>query len=475
MAFSRIALGTAAMSAVNVIRLLAQFFVVPILSRILSPADYGIMAMAMPFVIFMMTFTDAGVGQSLVRTAPQERSVWSTCFWLTIISGFGLALIIIAIAPLAAMFFREPRLSPIIMALALVIIPQAGATIPEAALRRDQRFGFMAGAEITSVLTGIILAVVIALNGGGAWALVAQQLGLYGGRFILTFVCSSFRPSLHFNLNEIKEHLKFGRDVLAAKFVWFLTGAMDSPIVGRVLGTTTLGFYAMSSMFSRLPGQVISGPLQYVIYAHLSPLRDDKVALRRIMLLLTRLLAIIIFPGMGMVAVAHQSVFKLFLSEKWLPAGDLFMLLAASAAFGAVTGLRGTFMMIIGRVGLQLQSAIEYFFLLGTVLLVSVWFGIKWFVIGYSCACFLYFPRSMALILPHLECPLADYARTLVLPAIVTAGCILLFQILVSFLSPGDWEQLFLGGFIGVLGIAISAFAQLRTLKAEFILLREKW
>ena len=129
----------------------------------------------------------------------------------------------------------------------------------------------------------------------------------------------------------------------------------------------------------------------------------------------------------------------------------------------------------IGRVGLQLQSAIEYFFLLGTVLLVSVWFGIKWFVIGYSCACFLYFPRSMALILPHLECPLADYARTLVLPAIVTAGCILLFQILVSFLSPGDWEQLFLGGFIGVLGIAISAFAQLRTLKAEFILLREKW
>ena len=475
MAFSRIALGTAAISAVSVIRLVAQFFVVPILSRILLPADYGIMAMAMPLVVFTMVFTDAGVGASLVRTAPQERSVWSTSFWLTIISGSGLALFIICLAPLAAMFFKEPRLTPIIMALALVIIPQAGATIPEAALRREHRFGFISATEIGAVLTGIVLAVVVGLMGGGAWALVAQQLGLYGTRFLLTFTFSSFRPTLHFKISEIKEHLVFGRDLLSAKFIWFLTGAIDAPIVGKVLGETVLGFYTMSCMFSRLPGQVISGPLQYVVYAHLSKLRDDIPALRRTMLLLTRILAIVIFPGMGMVAAANESVFKLFLSEKWLQSGHLFMLVAASAALGAVTGLRGTFMMIIGRVNLQLRAAIEFFFLLGIVLLVSVWFGIKWFAIGYSCAVFLYFPRSMNLILPHLGCSFADYTRTLIIPTLVTTACVLIFTGINAFFLLGDWGQLFIGGFLGVFGIVTSAILQLRTLKEDLVFLREYW
>jgi PST family polysaccharide transporter len=468
-------LGTAAMSSVSVLRLLAQFFVVPILSRLLSPADYGIVAMAMPFVLFTMMFTDAGVGQSLVRTAQKERDVWSTSFWFTIISGCSLALLIICLAPLVAWFFKEPRLQPIIMALALVIIPQAGATIPEASLRQDHRFGFIAAVEITAVLTGIFLAVVTALKGGGAWALVAQQLALYGTRFILTLLFSSFRPGLHFNLRGIKEHLTFGRDLLAAKFVGFLTMAMDGPIVGKVLGAGILGLYTMAFMFARLPGQVISGPLQYVVYAHLARLKDDRAALRRMLLLLTRILATVIFPGVGMVAAAHAAVFKLFLSDKWIDSGTLFMLAAPAAAFQAVTGLRGTFLMIIGRVDIQFRSAIEFFLLLAVFLLAFIWFGIKWFVIGYNCAVFFYFPRSMMMALPHIGCTLMDYTRAMVLPAIVAGGCIALYEGLNAFFGPGDWGQLFLGGGLGVLGIAAGILVQYRPLKDEFTLLREKW
>jgi O-antigen/teichoic acid export membrane protein len=475
MAFNRIALGTATMSASSVIRLMAQFFIVPILSRILSPADYGIMAMAMPFVIFTMMFTDAGVGQSLVRAAEQERGVWSTSFFLTIACGSAFALFIICLAPLVSMFFREPHLTYIIMALAVVIIPQAGATIPEAALRRDHRFMLLALTEIISVFIGMSLAIFVALKGGGAWALVAQQLGLYWSRFLLAFSLSSFRPTLQFDLRSIKEHLLFGKDVLGAKFVWYLTSAMDGPIIGKVLGSMTLGYYSMAAMFSRLPVNVIVGPVQYVVFAHCAPLRDDKAALRQMMLTLTRMLAIVIFPGVGMLAAAHYAVFKLLLSEKWIPSGELFVYLAASTALGAVTGLRSVFMMIIGRVDLQLRSAIEYFFVLLVTLLVFVWFGIKWLVIGYSLSVFLYFPRSLALLLPHLECSLAQYTKVLIAPAVVTGICILVYEAINDIFHLGDWLQLFLGGFLGVLGIVGSALVQFRPLKQEFALLRDKW
>lgn len=476
MAFSRIALGAAAMSAVSVIRLVAQFFVVPILSRLLSPADYGLMAMAMPFVIFMMAFTDAGVGQSLVRAAQKEdQKVWSTSFWLTLISGSALAVLIICLAPLAAWFFKEPRLQPIVMALALVIIPQAGATIPEASLRQDQRFGTIAATEIAAVLSGIFVAVIIAFKGGGAWALVAQQLALYSLRFILTFPLSSFRPTLNFDLKEITSHLTFGRDLLAARFVWFLSGAMDSPIIGKVLGAAVLGTYTMAFMLARLPGQLVMGPLHYVLYAHLVKYRHDAVLLKRALLMITRMVAIVIFPGMAMLAAAHHAVFTLFLSAKWQHSGTLFMIAAPAAALSTVTSLRGMFMMVIGKTNIQLRSSIESLFVLATAYLIFVHFGINWFVVGYNVAIFLYFPRGMTIILPHLGCTLAEFVKVLIAPAAMAGVCVLVFYELNQLFVIGNWSQLFMGGALGLLGIGGSALLQYRALSGEIILLRGKW
>ena len=89
MSLRKVVVDTAAMSSVNLLRLLAQFLVVPALARFLSPTDYGMVGLAMPFTIFAMIIADAGVGLSLVRTPGSERRVWSTCFWLSAILGSG--------------------------------------------------------------------------------------------------------------------------------------------------------------------------------------------------------------------------------------------------------------------------------------------------------------------------------------------------------------------------------------------------
>src|ERR1700692_1565365 len=108
------------MSFVNVCRLLAQFFAVPILSRLLSPADYGIVGMAMPFMLFAMMIADAGVGMSLVRCPPGDGKAWSTCFWLSALLGVGTGAVLAVCAWIAPLVLGEPRLGPIIMALSLV-------------------------------------------------------------------------------------------------------------------------------------------------------------------------------------------------------------------------------------------------------------------------------------------------------------------------------------------------------------------
>jgi PST family polysaccharide transporter len=472
MAFRGVALGTAAMSCVSILRILAQFLVVPILSRILSPDDYGIVAMAMPFVLFTMVFSDAGLGQSLVRTSRKEMDVWSTSFWLTLIIGFSLAVLIALSAPLGAMFFEEPRLQPIILALSLVVLLQAGATIPEASLRQNHKFGTIAATEMSAVAAGIGSAVLIALNGGGAWALVAQQLVLYGTRFIMTFLFSRFRPSQMFNLGSVKEHLIFGRDVLNVNFFGFIISSMDSFIIGKVLGPALLGLYTMAFLFARLPARLVAGPLQYVIYAHLAPRGSDMPLIHQVFLFLTRALSILMFPAIGMVAAAYHPVFTIFLSDKWLKSGEIFMLVAPAVALQAVTALRNTFLMIIGRTDVMLRSTIEFCLVLAIALLSSVWFGIKWVAIGYGCAVFLYFPRSMTFLLPLIECSFSSYLKTMIVPLVVTATSIMSYFLLTHILPMSEWVKLFLGGGLSVLAIAISSFIQLRSLKSGVDLLR---
>jgi PST family polysaccharide transporter len=380
----RFIINTGAMSSVNMLRLLAQFVAVPILSRLLSPTDYGIVGMAMPFMLFSMVISDAGVGMSLVRCSANEWKAWSTCFWISALLGIVSAVGMVVVAFVAAFVLAEPRLAPIVMVLAFCVFAQALVSIPGALLQRSERFKAVAVTEIAAVTIGIAAAVFIALDGGGAWALVGQQVAFYAVRLVLVFAVSSFRPRLVFDWRSAKDHVIFGRDVLGSNLIGFFTRSMDNLVIGRVLGAAPVGLYAMAFQFVRLPMMMITGPLQYVLYAHVARIQTDKVAMRQMFLLLTRTMAVVIFPVMGMVAAAHGPVFDLMLSAKWHASGDLFLAVAPIGALQAVTALGGTFLMASGRTDIQMRAAAEFGVLWVAALVVSVWFGVSGVAMAYN-------------------------------------------------------------------------------------------
>jgi O-antigen/teichoic acid export membrane protein len=467
MAFRKIAFSTAIMSSVTIFRMLAQLLVVPFLSRLLSPGDYGLVAMAMPFVLFTMMFTDVGMGQSLLRSGSGKKELWSTCFWVTVILGTAFSLLIVLAAPLVSFFFKEPHLEPLLKALALIMLPQAASTIPEAYLRHNHKFGIIAGTEAAAMAGGLLAASFVAYEGGGAWALIAQQLVLYGMRFVLTFWFAKFWPLLVFDLLNIREHLIFGRNVLGASFMGAVTQSLDNLIIGRTLGSHLLGFYSMAFLFVRLPLRIITGPLEYVIYAHLAPLGDNKPVIRQMFLLLTRIQAILLFPVIGLIAAAHEPIFKLLLSDKWLQAGTLYMIAAPAAALQTLTAFSGAFMMSLGRTDIQLRMNTEFCVLLATGLLLFSKLGIACAVATYTAAVFLYFPRFITMMLPRLECARLDYLRVIVIPIFVTVGCIAIYTTMSKALILSDWEQVLLSAGVALFGIAVSALSQYRSLFDE--------
>ncbi len=463
---------TIAVSTVNIFRLLAQFIAVPILSRLLSPSDYGLVAMAMPFLLFAMVIADAGIGVSLVRTPLTERREWSTCFWLSVMLGAALAAIMMALAPLFAMMFDEPRLTPIVMALALVVFIQSVCAIQGAAMQQQQQFRLSAASETVAVAVSIITAVVVAKLGGGAWALVFQQLSSYMVRVVLTLWFSPFRPQMVFDLSSVRGHIAFGKDVLGVNILGFIGRSIDNLVIGKVLSAAAVGVYSMAFQFARLPSMLVSGPLQYVFYAKLARVKENNKAIRHTFLLLTRVLAIVVFPAMGLVGVAYHSVFTVMLSAKWAPAGRIFMLVAAICALQAVAALWGTIRMLLGRTDWQLRVTVESSILWLVTLFATVRFGLDWLAIAYSIVNLLYMPRGLMLVLPLINCSYSEYIRVLLGPAFATCCCIVAFLSLQHMFQWSDVAQLGFALLLATIGMAAGASLQWRSLAEEFMVLK---
>ena len=451
---------------------MAQLLVVPILSRLLTSADYGLVGIASPFIFFAMLITDAGIGLSLVRSASLKDTIaWSSSFWLILLLGSGLALLLTAFSPLAADIFGEPKLGPILIVLSYTVVAQAAAVIPGAALQQARRFSAIAVVEMSSTAMGVAAAVIAAFLGAGFWALIAQQVVFFTCRCLLTFIYSPFRPHLTFNFSKIRGHVVFGRDVLGATVVAQIAGSLDNLAIGHVLGPAAVGVYAMAMQFIRLPTTVVAGPLQFVLFSHLATIKDDLPAIRRTFLLVTRVLGIIIFPSLGMMAAAHFAVFNILLSEKWSESSTIFMILAMAGMLQAMMALGGDIMLILRRTDLRLRMTVEFGLLWLGVLLLSVWHGVFWVAIAYNCAVLIYVPRTLGFLLPLIECSVTVYVKAMIVPALGTLTSIIIYAEVVRIFAPNQYADAAIAALLAILTAAISALLQLRPLLNDSALL----
>jgi O-antigen/teichoic acid export membrane protein len=469
----RIALGTATMSMVNLVRLSAQFFAIPILARRLSPVDYGIVGMALPIMAFSLMIADAGVGMSLIRSSASSRRVWSTCFWLSVFLGASLAAIMTALAPIASGLLHEPRVSPVIVALAVVVLTQSVIIIPMTALQQQQRFNIIAIIELGSVAISIGVAVLIAICGGGVWALVCQQLSNSAIKLLATLLLSPFRPLLILDLPSVMEHVTFSREILTVNMIVFLTKSLDNFIIGSVLGAAAVGVYSMTWLFLNLPLMLVTGPLQYVLYAQLAEIKHELKAVCSLFQILTRVVATLAFPVIGMIAVAHESVFGVILSGKWAMSGDLFLTLAPTSVIKTVTAIGGTVMLALGRVDIQRKWTTECGVIWLVILLVSARFGLDWLALAYSTVTIAYVPRLLMLTLPLIGCAAYGYAQVLLVPAMVTLASTGAFLIIINVAQIDRLSQLAVAMLLAIGGVAIAGLVQRNALFKEIALWRD--
>lgn len=412
-----------ALSAARALSVASQILVLPILARYLTPAEFGLVALAMSIAIFANMLSDGGMGRSLIRTPLERHSEWSTVFWFLGALGLGLSLMLLLLAPLMVWAFEEPDLFWPLVVLSTMPFIMALTAAFAAEMEQREVFGELALAQTVATVLGLSVAVTMAVSGFGVWALITQQLLQIGFNSVWTAARSRFRPSFMFSRKDLGPHFRFGRDTATASVLTYLREQSTPLVVGKFVGIAELGIFSMAVRFLRLPMFGLAGPAGRVIYVRLSQARDDMEKFRAIMLAATRLLALVVLPGMAAVAMVVDTLFVLLLSEQWADVAPVFALAAGGAAIMSVTVPTVQALMALGKTmeGLRLTMEITIAWLV--LLAASASFGLMMIAAARTIWMLVLFPRHWAYLAPACGVSLSAYFGALV-PGLAAAAAV---------------------------------------------------
>lgn len=300
-------------------------------ARLLSPQDYGVMAMAGIWTTTMALLAELGLGTAIVQFPDLQDSELNACFWLTLAAAGSGYLALYAAAPAIAVWFASPMLSDVLRVAGVTLLLVAVRVVPDSLLRKRLELDRVSQAEIISVLVTIPVVLGMAWSGAGVWALVAGALVMRLVQTIVSFWFVRWWPGLRVRGRRLREILRFSLAALGAKAGWAAHDQVDEFVLGKVAGDLVLGFYSMAKTLALLPVVKVAVVANQLAMPILAGLQTDRGAMRASFLRGLRMVASLTVPMcLGMALVASDFI-RLALGDKWVPSISILEVLALFA------------------------------------------------------------------------------------------------------------------------------------------------
>ena len=290
-----------------------------IMARLLTPADYGLMSMAMVLDGFIGFFNEVGIGAAIVQKTDLTETEVNGCFSFSILASLLLFGLTALLSWPAADFFDNPALQPMIAVLASNFVFGAIGTVPLAFLRKEMHFKAVAGINISGLFLQSALALLLAWNGFGAWSLVWAFVASSLFQSVGAFYLSSWRPTSLRGLREALGLMRYGLQVTMTRIFWYFYNNADKVVIGKVLGNRPLGIYDMALSLATLPTSQITSLATNVSSPLFSRLQNDRPQLQAFILHFTRGIAYVTYPAViGMLMCANELI-AVLLGKEWMP------------------------------------------------------------------------------------------------------------------------------------------------------------
>lgn len=450
-------LGTRAAS--GVLWLLAQKWVVRvsgfltliILTHQLTPQAFGVVAAAMTVIPMVYLLSDLGFSTYLLQTEDIDRKSLSTAFWASVAAGAVLSAGLVAVAPLLADAFRTPELTVVLRALVLAVVPTVLVGVPLALLRRALEFRTVAVQSLVAAILAQIVAIVIALLGGGVWALVGQLVVTQWVIAVLAWWKVHWLPSFWLSLRQFRHMAAFGIRVSAVDLVATSRNSAESWIVTLALGTPALGLLNVGQRIVQVAQELTAASLTPVSTVVFAKVRESWDRLRSTYLKALGVAYGVVSPIMILIVVTAPVSIPLLFGDAWrasvLPAQALavagIITLGAMLDHGLFYGL--------GRPGAWLAYAVVVDATTVATTAVAVRWGLAGVAVGFVGVAIAATAARWVLVGRLLELPVRTMARPFLTVMVPTAAAMVLGSLTLGLVTPlGPLTALVISGLVTV-------------------------
>ena len=429
-----------------------------VLARLLTPADFGLVAMVTAVTGLASAFADFGLSEATIQQKEINHDQVSALFWINLAIGLGLTLLTAALGPVLVWIYRQPRLLNITFLLSFTFLVGGLRVQPNALLKRQMRFAALAFRDIASYAIAVPLAIIMAWWGAGYWALVALPLTLNTVQMALSWLLVHWRPSLPRRATNIRSLLAFGGNVSVSYLVTNLNRSADGALVGWYWGAGPLGFYSRAYNLLMLPVRQLSVPAGNVAVPTFSRIQNDPERFARYYLRTTSLIMWICAPLFGFLFVAAAPVIALILGPQWGEAGPVFQILAVSALGQVFLDISIWMLVSRGLSGRLLKLLLIISPIIIGAFLIGLPYGIKGEALAGSVVQIAILPWMLHFTFRGTELTLPRLVQAIVYPLSLCLASILCAEFCLYLIGPDHVLSQLLTialAFIGTHGIAV--------------------
>lgn len=290
-----------------------------ILARLLSPDEYGAVAIVMIFITLANVFVSSGFGNALIQKKDADNLDFSSVFYINIAIGIALYIVIFCIAPFVANFYDMPILSPTLRVLGIRIVIASINSVQQAYVSRNMLFKRFFWSTLFGTLVSGIVGVVMAYHGFGVWALVAQYLTNTCTDTVVLWFTVRWRPCLQCSFSRAKGLFSYGWKLLLSGLLDTGYKQLRSLIIGRKYSSSDLAYYNQGDKYPALLVTNINASISSVIFPAMAQCQDDRTKVKSMTRRAIQISSFVLWPCMLGVAAIAKPLVVFLLTDKWLP------------------------------------------------------------------------------------------------------------------------------------------------------------
>ena len=348
-----------------------------ILARILTPSDFGTVSLVMVFTTIMQVFVDSGLGTALIQKKNADDMDFSSVFYFNFIVCIILYICMFFSAPFISKFYNDNSLTPVIRVISLTIVISGVKGIQQAYVSKYMMFKRFFFSTIGGTIFSAILGIILAYEGCGVWALVAQQLSNTAIDTLILWLTVKWRPKRIFSWKRLKALLSFGWKLLLSSLLDTCYSNLRNLIIGKLYSSADLAFYNQGDKFPKVIVTNVNTSIDSVLLPTMSGAQDNRERVKNMTRRAIKTSTYIMAPFMMGLAFCAEPIVRLVLTDKWLPCVVFLRIFCITYMFWPVHTANLNAINAMGRSDWFLRLEVIKKIMGMIILLSTMWFGVK--------------------------------------------------------------------------------------------------